>query len=250
MNLKKIKDGAGAGYTINSEILSVEKVNSLKAIAYDKSYNTVTVECDIDATCHIERAYSYYEGSYVNADAPCKITSFEIQLYYENDLTDLVTVPGDEVLDLFENGTEQDIVSNVNLDFVASTFRNSVEGLEIECNYGGGWTHSAYDGTISDSHSKLESYDIITLDAYTTDESIIKYIDRAVQGDTASTEYVVRVGGDDVEYCDDETTCISMAKQIAREQPNTSVAEVVYYDNEDFEGNIEFVDSDLLWSNY
>ncbi len=250
MNLKKIKDGAGASYTIESEILSVGKVNSLKVKSYDISYNTVIVDCDIDATCLIKSAYSYSEGGEVNAEASCKITSFEYQFYYTNDLEELFGIHEDEVEDFLTNHSEAEIIKSINTEYLLSEFKGSVEGLDVKCRYGGGWSHSKYDGTVSDLNSKFESYNLIELDARIEDSQILNFIDRLVTGETKITTYVVRMSGDVVETYENSQTCISMAKEIARENPGMDIEALEEFEEMDIEGNVEFIDSEVLWSNY
>ena len=161
---RAIMAGPGAGYTIKWNLESIKSINSFNVtnVSEPDQYGLITAEadCDVDVTVEIVEAYSYYYGidSPLN-DVPAKMTKvkFEIdpELWPEiGSLYDADVAFAEELL----NNEIYDVVSNG------------------EVMYGGGWTHSTWDGTLTDyDHDDL-------IEVKVTDEEIIQYVDDAVSG--------------------------------------------------------------------
>ena len=156
--------GPGAGYTIKWNLESIKSINSFNVtnVSEPDQYGLITAEadCDVDITVEIVEAYSYYYGidSPLN-DVPAKMTKVKFEIDPEQwseigSLYDADVAFAEELL----NNEIYDVVSNG------------------EVMYGGGWTHSTWDGTLTDyDHDDL-------IEVKVTDEEIIQYVDDAVSG--------------------------------------------------------------------
>ena len=161
---RAIMAGPGAGYTIKWNLESIKSINSFNVINVSEpdQYGLITAEadCDVDVTIEIMEAYSYYYGidSPLN-DVPAKMTKVQFEIDPEQwpeigSLYDADVAFAEELL----NNEIYDVVSNG------------------EVMYGGGWTHSTWDGTLTDyDHDDL-------IEVKVTDEEIIQYVDDAVSG--------------------------------------------------------------------
>ena len=162
---RAIMAGPGAGYTIKWNLESIKSINSFNVtnVSEPDQYGLITAEadCDVDVTVEIVEAYSYYYGidSPLN-DVPAKMTKVKFEIDPEQwpeigSLYDADVAFAEELL----NNEIYDIVSNG------------------EVMYGGGWTHSTWDGTLTDyDHDDL-------IEVKVTDEEIIQYVDDAVSGE-------------------------------------------------------------------
>ena len=157
--------GPGAGYTIKWNLESINNINSFNVtnVSEPDEYGLITVEadCDVDVTVEIVEAYSYYYGidRPIN-DVAAKMTkvSFEI---------DPDQWP--ELGSLYDAG----------VDFAAEFLNNEIYDTisNGEVMYGGGWSHSTWDGTLTDyEHDGL-------IEIKVTDEETIEYVDDAVSGE-------------------------------------------------------------------
>ena len=161
---RAIMAGPGAGYTIKWNLESIKSINSFNVtnVSEPDQYGLITAEadCDVDITVEIVEAYSYYYGidSPLN-DVPAKMTKVKFEIDPEQwpeigSLYDADVAFAEELL----NNEIYDVVSNG------------------EVMYGGGWTHSTWDGTLTDyDHDDL-------IEVKVTDEEIIQYVDDAVSG--------------------------------------------------------------------
>ena len=184
---KMLKEGPGAGYTINWECDNIGNINSYKITnAYKNKYDlwAVEVDCDIDMKVDINSYWSYYYGSNENLEnVNAKIYRITI------DNIDIGNLIDDE--DVYDNMSDEEI-ENYLLSADASTFRTLLDIMEYESYifdheqefvYGGGWSHATWDGEIAD----IEDNEEIT--AYVTDKKVIAFVDKAVQGDTQWSDY-------------------------------------------------------------
>lgn len=156
--------GPGAGYTIKWNLESINNINSFNVtnVSEPDEYGLITVEadCDVDVTVEIVEAYSYYYGidSPINGvSAKMTKVSFEI---------DPDQWP--ELGSLYDAG----------VDFAAEFLNNEIYDTisNGEVMYGGGWSHSTWDGTLTDyEHDGL-------IEIKVTDEETIDYVDDAVSG--------------------------------------------------------------------
>ena len=79
-------------------------------------------------------------------------------------------------------------------------------------NYGGGYSHSTYDGTIADASERKRYGGGIT--AKITDENIIDYIDRSVSGETIYDEYTLTDDDGVIEVYPTEEAARSEAEEL------------------------------------
>ena len=160
-----IMAGPGAGYTIKWNLESINSVNSFNvtSVSEPDQYGLIAAEadCDVDVTVEIVEAYSYYYGidSPINGvSAKMTKVSFEI---------DPDQWP--ELGSLYDAG----------VDFAAEFLNNEIYDTisNGEVMYGGGWSHSTWDGTLTDyEHDGL-------IEIKVTDEETIEYVDDAVSGE-------------------------------------------------------------------
>ena len=204
---RAIMAGPGAGYTIKWNLESIKSINSFNVINVSEpdQYGLITAEadCDVDVTIEIVEAYSYYYGidSPLN-DVPAKMTKVQFEIDPEQwpeigSLYDADVAFAEELL----NNEIYDVVSNG------------------EVMYGGGWSHSTWDGTLTDyDHDDL-------IEVKVTDEEIIQYVDDAVSGELDGAY-------DGVE----ESKRINSAKSLTRTPIKSSDFEFVYdEDDEDYD---------------
>lgn len=238
---RKIKDGAGAGYSVKSELSNI-KINNLE-LANNEEYmgtSVVSCNCDIDCDAKILNASSYYEGCDINVSVPCKITYIEVQLFYKQDIQDIFRV--DDIDDIDLNNFNKESFE----DYLSSLFYN---GIIIETGIGSGYIHSKYNGEIANRDDSGKEYpsELISLDATISDEKMIEYIDRVVQGDNRSTSYDVYVNGEPEDSFDDE----SEAKKYAMDMYESSDEEievVMLSWIEDYDGNWNVEYQESIWS--
>ena len=156
--------GPGAGYTIKWNLESINNINSFNVtnVSEPDEYGLITVEadCDVDVTVEIVEAYSYYYGidRPING-VPAKMTkvSFEIDP---------------------DQWPELGSFYDAGVDFAAEFLNNEIYDTisNGEVMYGGGWSHSTWDGTLTDyEHDGL-------IEIKVTDEETIEYVDDAVSG--------------------------------------------------------------------
>lgn len=189
----KIMAGPGAGYTIKWTLDKIDNVNTFNVVDVSRmdSYGTVTVtaDCDIDVTVTIDSAWSYSYGfSDPIENVPAKITRIIFDMY----------TPDWSFLDPndYENGEDDEAYQDaVESAIYALTEADAIKVLEDEAwetikgdeyIYGGGYSHSTYDGTLNEIDGDYNWVDIKI-----TDEAIINYIDQSVTGDNRSTNYVL-----------------------------------------------------------
>lgn len=230
---KRLVEGAGAGYDILGTLFFNE-VNNLEIISVNESrdnyYNTemLDVVCKFDAKAEISnlRASSYYYGGEIKGvrDIDLKVDKC------------LISVDKDEWNIDFKNAKEvADYITGLEADF--------------DMSYGGGWTHSPYDGTIAKEGYEIEldsNGDWQIVDAKILDKDLIEYIDKIVSGE--NVEYGVVQDGEIIEWFDDKEKAIDFA-----EKNNCSRVEE-YFLTYEFEG--EYIDiydygdyGDIVWEN-
>lgn len=245
-NKKKLNEGAGAGYTIESSC-TIEKVNSLSLnkidsikenVQYGIVYVDATFDCDIDLYVDDLNYRSYYYVGSIDRGTEGKATKISLSMTFE---ADSMRIDSDFV-ERKINGAIEDIKSLL----VKETFDTKVT-------YGGGWSHVTYDGTIaelSDIYSVdytgayHNDYDleIIGADAKITEQKVIDYIDKDVTGDTQEVYY--EVYDEDKEFLktfDDQDDAIEFAK----DNNGHSVEEVITMT--DFDGETHIIDFSTVW---
>lgn len=164
LNEKALNEGPGAGYTIKGT--TIIKVDNVKVLSKEDNEYDTTYEVSFNGrgTADIEFA-SYYYGDSLE-DVPVVAT----KAYVDVDTNDI------------NNGYTVE-------QYIESLFYN--EELKIDLLYGGGWSHSTYDGTVASEEYPAENTyaDIVITDMKITDEDIIQYIDAVVQGEFENDDY-------------------------------------------------------------
>ena len=205
-NKKKLNEGPGAGYTVESSC-TIEKVNSLSLDKIDLIKENVQ-----------------YGIVYVDATFDC-----DIDIYVD---------------DRKISSAIEDIKSLL----VKETF-------DTKITYGGGWSHVTYDGTIAELSNVYSvdytgayhnDYDleIIGADAKITEQGVIDFIDKDVQGDNVEEIYSVLDGVNALldsfgtfEEAKDYAFSEEDAKRIVKE---TAIAT--------FEGDVDYLgDYEIVW---
>ena len=174
LNEKALNEGPGAGYTIKGTT-TIIKVDNVKVLSKEDNEYDTTYEVSFNGrgTADIEFA-SYYYGSNLE-DVPVVAT----KAYVDVDTNDI------------NNGYTVE-------QYIESLFYN--EELKIDLIYGGGWSHSTYDGTVASEEYPAENTyaDIVITDMKITDEDIIQYIDAVVQGEFEDDDYFEESLSDDI----------------------------------------------------
>lgn len=179
------------------------------------------VKCKAKCSVTIDSASSYYYGipnSIENVDA--MITAIYIPIVDESYKYEVVSDGGEyvvvvskvwyerkfagteisrheslnEAYDKILQLVEKEVSDNINNESyfydLITDLANS-EGRKFSYTYGGGWSHSTYDGTLSAIDEKRYDY----IDAELLDADIIKFIDEAVQGENYWEYYKVTFNG-------------------------------------------------------
>lgn len=176
----KKTEGAGAGYNV-SGVIDIKNINSFKVISQEgpDKYGdiTATIDCDIDITLTEMSASSYYYGNDINVDVPAKVTGLTVKI------------------------SEDDEQNDIGVD--ESSIKDLLDGTKFETLIGGGWTHTTFTGDIQATDNDITGseyyYSYFTeIDIQISDENIIKYIDKVVEGENFYTEFLVYDKDDDV----------------------------------------------------
>ena len=152
INKKVINEGPGAGYTIEGTISDVSIHHFTKVKEYDDSWGRYEkYDTDIMAMFEDCEAYSYMYGGKIG-DVPIKIISVSLN------------VPmGEKVTNEY--------------------IEDSLNGAKIKIVYGGGWSHSTFDGHIETDYNHIkEADDIDSISFDFINEDDIEYLDDVVQG--------------------------------------------------------------------
>ena len=193
-NLKesqKLKEGAGAGYTIGGEIAEAT-VNNF-TVTKESTFNdygdrTFEVTCDIDVTIDDLTFESYYHGDNVDFPVYAKVIK----------------------LTLDDNGMSDD-----HNDLTDEDIKYALEGTKFSILVGGGYTHTKFTGMLDGDAEGYMYSDFfvshITLN-FTQDE-IVNFIDNKVSGSLDDPTYdVMDDEGSVVESFDNEESAIEYAK--------------------------------------
>lgn len=187
---KPIMAGAGAGYTINWTLDTIRKVNSFDVTDVDIDefgLAVVRADCDVDIEVTIRSAWSYMYGfDHPISNVPAKLLQIEFELALDgwNEYLRSENYEGG-----FSNPTLIDEAKNavyqINemeaFNILEDEAWNSIQ--QDHYTYGGGWSHSTWDGTISE----LDEYHYATIQV--TDQMVIDYVDKAVTDENIMTEY-------------------------------------------------------------
>lgn len=252
--MKRIQDGAGAGYTISADLyfqdvkidsVEFDRRNATNAMSgFEHSVDVLCLKGKFNVRLDKINAESYYHGTGdIELD---DIDAVEIDKIIVEFSSDFLNEDGQ---DLYYEGDldNEELVEYIDKEQIGYYLRYTNATLNV--NYGGGWSHCTYDGT-------LESYDVdstdnilLYVDARIVDENLIDYIDKAVTGDNEYTQYDVLVEGDVMESFKDESDAITYAKDLSRKSENEISVEATYW-SIDFDRIEDIVGSDTIWSNF
>ena len=217
---KYLREGPGAGYEIEAKG------------HYDSPYNIVikdivseendygkwcTVYCDFNADVTFDKIsfYGYYDGATLeDISANVDVADYEIDF----------------------DGYEE---SEITVERCEAAIRWA--SFDYETVYGGGWSHSTYDGTLSDREGEPQ--------VCLSDKSkeLISFIDRAVTGDNIFCDYAVYDEDDELlEYFDDETEAIEWAKANKGTEVIKQCWEDVYIDGESWDSE-PYGERETIW---
>lgn len=232
--MRKIKDGAGAGYTIESYLSNFD-IRSVDLLDVD-AQNAVSCRCDIDCDAEIISASSYGYGGKINEIVPCTIYYVEVQLFYDSNIKDIFGVDDEKDINL----------SNVNQQALEDYIYDVLsEGVHTKIVYGSGWSHVEYNGKIADKDDYNDAYPsrLVAIEGIIEDRDMVSYIDRVVQGENIYTNYEIYTEGEFYLQYESEEEAIKKAKQLTKEYDSVEVRRVdyIYYLNGDFDIDYEEV---------
>lgn len=190
-----LNEGAGAGYTIEIKGLSNIGIKNARVIDFqeiDEWTKGWIVEVNGYCTIDTLKADSYYYGTGDIENVSADILKVYVNWYSTADDVELRDM---------DKATLCSYIS----DYLYENFN------EMKFNFGGGWMHSTYDGTIGDINDK--SGDEVELKI--TDSEVINYIDKAVQGENTYTQYDIIVDGDTYDTVEDEEEAIRVAEELS-----------------------------------
>lgn len=211
---KILKEGAGAGYTIETFGINKVNINSIKYLKDDDgdSIFSITGSATIDGI----QADSYMYGTgKIDKEIPVSLSYVWISKYYLDDV------------DFSDESALIDIAEEV-----------IYEEPNTKFTFGGGWTHSTYDGQVGEVDRGYDSY----WQGFIEDESIIHFIDEAVQGENTYVYYRIILDDFDVyDAYDTEDEAIRIATDLGEsgEYENVEVEKVEEYI--DYNGEISDV---------
>ena len=242
---RQIKDGAGAGYEIDSVLTDLNVIDAtlsgikIRETAYGDKF--AVIQCDIECTANIKSAFSYMYGRELDIKTPCKITAVAVNTDYLDN----------------ENGQDA-------ADFIYQALDNYGVELKVKEYYGGGWSHSKYDGTVCEINdangyvSTLNAEDfpsgIIALDASISNSRIIDFIDRLVSDNATNVFYAVCRGHSNsdnaLEYFDKEVDADRYAEELSEENKGTEYRIIEVTEYEDENGDIYDIEEEERGSYY
>ncbi len=217
--VKILKEGAGAGYTVEGKLVYDPKINKF-SVSYRKD-GILEVYCDIDVELSDVQAYSYYDGGSVDEFVPAKITYLKLQPVYDEDVE----------LDKY-------------------SLRDALDGVRFKTLIGSGWSHTTFDGDLSTDDIKdnhYTSFYVLEMQMNLTNEDDIKYIDRLVTGDTSVYSFVAL--DSDYDIIDDSFDTLEDAKEFAENNPDVYYIEM-YRNIERRNGDWDVADTELVWTRY
>jgi hypothetical protein len=222
--------GAGAGYSIETKdvkIVSDVQINSFEKIREDNNaifrYDVIDVDCTISLIGSV-RATSYMYGCDWIKDVPMTVTGVSINFLHDESNAEI------------SEGDIADILINVK-NYVGKAM------------YGGGWSHSTFDGTFElrpegDYADDIDSV-LITID----NEYIVDFIDLAVTGD--NKEYSIVLNGEPVDSFEDQDEAIDQLDAWIRDDISENGIDSIdfsecfveeLYWQENVNGEIDYVD--------
>ena len=185
---KLLNEGPGAGYEITFKTnpyrnqISNIKIENL-SWAENKRDVEVWFNCDFQTEADI-RVESYYYG---HEEKDVKVEAHQGFMFIDNDY--LVNTEGIEI-------TLGDDIPEMDREKLAEIVRDEVDAhtfVDGGYVYGGGWSHSVYDGSLSDADRPAEDNaygDIYFSDLRIVDEGIIDTFELYASGEFEEDEYI------------------------------------------------------------
>lgn len=219
--------GAGAGYTL--QVKNVQITGDIQIISFGKSkeedfsvfhYDVIGVECIVPITGSIKADSYMYGCNWIKA-VPMTITGLNILVDRGEDITEA------EISDILRNPANY-----------------AGEGT-----FGGGWSHSTFDGVFNINPKGDYTDDVEDVTLSIGNQNLINFIDLAVQGE--NKEYDVIFNGDDLEGYETQDEAIDAldamiydeitANGIDSVDFSSCYVEELYWE-EDAEGNQDILD--------
>lgn len=219
--------GAGAGYTL--QVKDVQITGDIQIISFGKlkeedfsvfHYDVIGIECIVPITGSV-KADSYMYGCNWIEDVPMSVTKLNINVDRGTEITEA------EISDILNNPANY-----------------AGEGT-----YGGGWSHSTFDGvfSINPKGDYIDDVEDVTLSI--ANQNLINFIDLAVQGE--NKEYDVIFNGDAFEGYETQDEAIDALDAMIRDEITANGIDSVdfsscyveeLYWEEDAEGNQDILD--------
>ena len=205
---RMLTEGPGAGYTVKTFGINNVNINSIK---YVRDFENGSIY-SIDGTATIDgiQADSYYYGTgLIDKEILVYLSYVWISNY---DINDIAYTEDDEQmkLALMELATDC-IYDHADTEFV----------------YGGGWSHSKYDGQVGEVDKTADYWQ-----GYIEDDDIINYVDLAVRGDNKYEYYRVILDDYDVyDAYDTKDEAVDIANELgdSGEYESVTVERVTEY---------------------
>ena len=207
------RDGAGAGYHIIADNYRILSGTIGKCELSGKDNDYLEVECNLSATCDVY-AESYDSGTVTFEETPIKITHISLSDNMGNDFYNYDFV-------------NEDGYYNGNKDGVMAFIKDYIDSVKTKMLYGGGWSHVRWDGTISDSSSRVMgdyNYNVDGIDARTKDEYVIQTLDDMIANPENYDEYGDYIGEEEP-YED--------SKKLRKDSQTKDAFEALWYEGED-----------------
>lgn len=288
--MKLFLEGPGAGYTIHAEDISYVSGKDIKVESISSTEIILTGDFKFKVGTLSAESYYYNTGDISDVDCVASKIVFDIEYidmtsYYDfekmlklsalnrvkQDLYNTYADDYDSVDDVdFEEFDLDDLNISVD-DFNTknSEFIDMVEDLiasqdnTFDFVYGGGYSHSTYDGQIM-SIEDNDFADMYIDDSTEKGKQTIEYIDKAVQGENVSVEYEVYIDNDfkDGFYNDDdededaENKAIVYAKDYIEHNEVQNIDDcyvkrvewLELFDGTDYDTDMQ--DSEIVWNGY
>lgn len=275
-----IKGGPGAGYSMKYKIYDVKYKSSIDVdveipgtawdiTKKDPSYVDLTFTGEFSCLVDLSDIESYYYSAGDFDDQKAIITkvwlpSLWAEYQVEQDDTGFYVVDnggdrydGKRISDYFATKEEaQKKADELNYEYYtnltdmdcAEFVEDEIAGNEYKSVYGGGWTHATWNGTFAEIDERNWSQFI---DAHITDQDVIDYVDRAVQGENIDEiwELVEDNNYDDIAQYDSEDDAREAAEK-ALESGANKVQVNHIWDYYDFNGEFTDGDSEVLFIDY
>ena len=236
---RQLNEGPGAGYSIETSGYNMSgTLNGFTMTTKQNRWgNTEYVfDCDVNLTGEVESFYAEaaYSHTGVQHDLPivCDHVTFEV---------------GDDGLVALGIFSEEDYEAGnltenrVDKNGLYESIIDALSGARCSFTYGGGWSHSSYDGQVTEDYLSDVYLADVEANIYLSDEEDIRKVDRMTQGYGYETIYVVGDNGSYDEGFEDEDEAIAYAK----ENGYTEVR--ICYESEDWNGDIDSEYGDLVW---